>query len=51
MYISLSIYEVTTIFQKAFNCNFLLIKTYLKKRNEHVVFTNVENDIVVITKM
>lgn len=33
MYISLSIYEVTTIFQKAFNCNFLLIKTNLKKRN------------------
>lgn len=33
MYISLSTYEVTTICQKAFNCNFLLIKTYLKKRN------------------
>lgn len=34
MYIYLSTYEVTTIFQKAFNCNFLLIKTYLKKRKK-----------------
>lgn len=32
MYIYLSTYEVTTIFQKDFNCNFLIIKTYLKKR-------------------
>lgn len=34
MYIYLSTYEVTTIFQKAFNCNFLLIKTFLKKRKK-----------------
>lgn len=32
MYIYLSTYEVTTIFQKDFNCDFLIIKTYLKKR-------------------
>lgn len=33
MYIYLSTYEVTTIFQKDFNCNFLIIKTFEKTKD------------------